>query len=127
MDYTLIYVHLATILPAFVIGTYLMAARKGTDNHRLAGKFYLSLMFISAVVTLWMPAFVGPQWLGHFGFIHLFSILTIASVPVALIAVKVGNTRLHIGSMIGLYTGGLLIAGAFAFSPGRLLHRWLFT
>jgi uncharacterized membrane protein len=28
--------------------------------------------------------------------------------------------------MLGLYLGGILIAGAFAFSPGRMLHAWLF-
>jgi uncharacterized membrane protein len=28
--------------------------------------------------------------------------------------------------MLGLYFGGILIAGAFAFTPGRMLHAWLF-
>lgn len=28
--------------------------------------------------------------------------------------------------MMGLYVGGLLIAGALAFSPGRLMHALVF-
>jgi uncharacterized membrane protein len=28
--------------------------------------------------------------------------------------------------MIGLYIGGILIAGSFAFMPGRLMNQWLF-
>jgi uncharacterized membrane protein len=33
----------------------------------------------------------------------------------------------HRNNMIGLYVGGLIIAGSFAFMPGRLLHTWLLT
>ena len=34
----LAYAHLATVLLAFVIGTYLMFARKGNPLHRLLGR-----------------------------------------------------------------------------------------
>ena len=127
MNYTLVYGHLATIIPAFMLGTYLMFSRKGSNPHRLIGKLYLALMFVSAAISLWMPAFVGPRWLGHFGFIHLFSILTILSVPVAIIGVRIGNLKVHIGSMIGLYIGGLIVAGGFALTPGRLIHTWFLS
>ena len=69
----LAYAHLATIVPAFVIGAYMMFARKGSPRHRLLGKTYMLLMLATAVITLFMPALVGPTLLGHFGFIHLFS------------------------------------------------------
>jgi len=32
----------------------------------------------------------------------------------------------HRANMLGVYVGGVLIAGAFALMPGRLLHGWLF-
>ncbi len=118
--------HLATILPAFLIGTYLMVRRKGTPNHRLLGKIYLSLMVITAVVTLFMPAQVGGRLFNHFGFIHAFSLLALYSAPTAFLAARRGNIKAHRGSMIGLYVGGILIAGAFTFAPGRLLHDWVF-
>lgn len=121
----LAYAHLATILPAFVIGTYMMFARKGDRFHRTLGKGYMVLMMTTAAITLFMPAAVGPRLLNHFGFIHLFSVLALTSVPSAYFAALRHDVKSHKYSMIGLYVGGLLIAGAFTLAPGRLLHTWL--
>lgn len=123
----LAYLHLATVLPAFVLGTVLLLWHKGTPRHRLLGKIYLLLMVFTAVVTLFMPAVVGPKWLGHFGFIHLFSVLTLTAAPRAYLAARRHQIRRHRNAMIALYVGALLIAGGFAFAPGRMLHQWLFA
>lgn len=122
----LAYLHLATILPAFVIGTYLLLRRKGTSLHKALGRIYLSLMLATGAVTLFMPAQVGPSLFGHFGFIHIFSILVFYSVPAAYFAARRGDLNTHRGNMVGLYVGGILIAGSFALMPGRLLHDWIF-
>lgn len=128
MTYTeLAYLHLATILPAFIIGTYLLLNRKGTNLHKQLGQVYMLLMLITAVTTLFMPAEVGPRLINHFGFIHLFSVLVLYNVPSAYLAAKNSNSKVHRGNMIGLYVGGILIAGSFALMPGRMLHEWLFT
>ncbi|MGY0627700.1 MAG: DUF2306 domain-containing protein [Paraglaciecola chathamensis] len=120
----LAYIHLGTVFPAFLIGTYLLINRKGTPKHRLLGKVYMALMLIPALTTLFMSAEVGPVVFGHFGFIHLFSLLVLYSVPTALIAARNGNIKKHRASMVGLYIGGLLIAGSFTLMPGRMLHGW---
>jgi uncharacterized membrane protein len=122
----LAYAHLATVLPAFAIGTWLMFSRKGSRNHRAWGKLYMGLMLLTAAISLFMPALVGPRWLGHFGFVHLFSVSVFLTVPMALRAAMRHDVRTHQGNMIGLYVGGLLIAGSFALMPGRMLHGWLF-
>ncbi|TXH04782.1 MAG: DUF2306 domain-containing protein [Nevskiaceae bacterium] len=122
----LAYFHLAIVVPAFVIGTFLMLNHKGTPRHRLLGRVYLALMAITGIVTLFMPAQVGPRFLGHFGFIHLLSLLTLYSVPTALLAARQHRVAQHRRRMIGLYFGGLLLAGGLAFAPGRLLHHWVF-
>jgi uncharacterized membrane protein len=121
----LAYLHLATILPAFAIGTWLLVNRKGAARHKRLGRAYMALMLATALISLFMPAEVGPQLLGHFGFIHGFSLLTLVLVPSAFLAARQGRLQLHRGNMIGLYVGGILLAGAFAFAPGRLLHQWL--
>jgi uncharacterized membrane protein len=127
MTYTqLAYLHLATVVPAFVIGALQLFRRKGTSVHKLLGKIYMVLMLATAFITFAMPAEVGPRFLGHFGFIHTLSFLILYSVPTAYFAVRRGNIKVHRAAMIGLYVGGILIAGAFAFSPGRMLHEWLF-
>lgn len=123
----LAYIHLASIIPAFLIGTFLLINRKGTPLHRGLGKLYMMLMLFTAIVTLFMSAEVGPQLLNHFGFIHLFSLLVLVEVPLAYFAARNGNIKSHKSNMIGLYFGGILIAGSFTFVPGRLLHSWLFA
>lgn len=123
----LVYVHLGTVVPAFALGTYLLAAQKGTPSHKLLGKVYMLLMLLTALITMFMSAEVGPTLLGHFGFIHLLSVLVIYTVPTAFLAVRHGDVLRHQIAMIALYVGGILIAGAFAFMPGRLLHDWLFS
>ncbi len=127
MTYTqLAYLHLATVIPAFGIGAWQLLKRKGTPTHKLLGKIYMTLMLATGLITLAMPAQVGPQFLNHFGFIHTFSFLTLFSVPTAYFAARRRDIRTHRAAMISLYVGGILIAGAFAFSPGRMLHEWLF-
>jgi uncharacterized membrane protein len=120
----LTYVHLATVFPALLIGSYLLFNRKGTAAHKLLGKVYMTLMLATSLVTLFMAAGVGPTLLGHFGFIHLFSLLVLYCVPSAFFAIRSGNINKHRSNMVGVYVGGLLIAGAFTFMPGRLLHSW---
>lgn len=122
----LIVLHLATILPALLIGTVMMLMRKGQAPHRRLGRVYLVLMAFTGLVTLGIPAQVGPQLWGHFGFLHLLSLLTLYTVPTAYWAARRHQRAHHASAMIALYIGGLLVAGGFALMPGRLLHGWLF-
>lgn len=122
----LAYVHLATVFPAFLIGSFLLLRRKGTRIHKMLGKLFMGLMLFTATVTLFMPAQVGPTILKHFGFIHIFSALVFFSVPQALLAIRRKDVRVHRNNMVGLYAGGLVIAGGFALMPGRLIFQTLF-
>ncbi|QWX85717.1 DUF2306 domain-containing protein [Cellulophaga sp. HaHaR_3_176] len=120
------FTHLITVTPCLFIGAYLLLFSKGTPKHRLIGKIYLSLMFFTAIVSLFIPAHVGSQFLNHFGWIHLFSLLTIYSVPTSILAIKKGNIRVHKFKMVSLYFGALIIAGGFTLAPGRYLHSVFF-
>lgn len=124
----LTYFHLATVMPALLIGTYLMLRPKGTPPHRSLGKVYLLLMFATAGASLFLQAQIGPKLLDHFGYIHLLSLLTLYSVPMAYRMARTHNVRRHRRLMLLTYIGGILVAGFFAFAiPGRILHRWLFA
>lgn len=122
----LMYLHLATVVPCFVIGTVLLVIKKGTTLHKSAGRVYMVLMLITAATTVFMPAKVGPTFLNHFGWIHSFSFLTLYTVPTAYLAVKKGNIKAHKRKMILLYFGAIIIAGGFTFVPGRYLYQVFF-
>jgi uncharacterized membrane protein len=113
-------IHLATVIPAFVIGTWLIFfSAKGARWHRAWGAAYLALMTVTAVAAFFIRS-ISP---GHLSFIHLFIPLTLFGVVAALWNVRRGNIRGHRAAMLGLYVGGLLIAGGLTLLPGRLLHR----
>lgn len=122
----LMFIHLSTVLPAFVLGTTSLILKKGTKIHKTIGKIYMILMLVTATITLFMSAAVGPTLFNHFGWIHLFSFLTIYTVPTAYLAIKKGDVKTHKRKMIILYVGAILIAGGFTFMPGRYLHSVFF-
>ncbi|MDO6739061.1 DUF2306 domain-containing protein [Wenyingzhuangia sp. 2_MG-2023] len=122
----LMYIHLATVVPCFVIGTIVLMIKKGTNTHIVLGRIYMMLMMFTAIITLFMPAHVGPTVMNHFGWIHAFSFLTIYTVPTAYWAIKQGNVKAHKRKMIILYIGAIIIAGGFTFAPGRYLNEFLF-
>ena len=118
--------HLATVAPAAMLGTYLIFWAKGTATHRLLGKIYMILMLIAALASLFIPAKVDPQFIGHFGWIHMLSLLVLASVPRAYYAARKHNVVSHKFSMAGVYFGGILVAGGFTLAPGRYLNQLFF-
>jgi uncharacterized membrane protein len=122
----LMYFHLATVVPCFMIGTVLLLIKKGTKTHVNFGRIYMVLMLVTATCTLFMKAQVGPTIFNHFGWIHSFSFLTIYTVPTAYLAIKKGNVKVHKRKMILLYFGAIIIAGGFTFVPGRYLYELFF-
>jgi uncharacterized membrane protein len=116
-------IHLATVLPAFVLGTWLIFfSTKGTPYHRALGAIYLALMTVTAITTFFIRS-INP---GQLSLIHLFIPLTLFGVFGALWNVRRQNIRGHRNAMLGLYFGGILIAGGFTLFPGRLLHHVFF-
>ncbi len=118
-------VHLATALPALLLGPVILFNRKGDRRHRWLGRIWVGLMMVTAVAS----AFIRSPGTGiagtGFSFIHLFTIWTLIGVPLAVFAIRAGDIKGHRTAMIGLYFG-LVVAGAFTLIPGRLLGNWLF-
>lgn len=111
--------HVVTVVPAFVIGTWLiLLSRKGRGPHRVLGMLYLGLMTVTAIASLFIQE-VNP---GGLSLIHLFVPLTLFGVVSGLRSARRGDVAGHRQAMIGVYVGGLLIAGALTFMPGRLMH-----
>jgi uncharacterized membrane protein len=122
--------HVATVVPAFFLGTWLLfGSTKGSRHHRLVGKVYLGLMSVTALAAIFIRSFaslsitVGPLKLG---LIHLFVLLTGWSVWRTLGYLRTGQIEGHKQSMRGMYFGALIVAGLLAFAPGRIMYRMFF-
>jgi uncharacterized membrane protein len=121
-------IHVATVVPAFFIGTWLIFfSRKGARNHRATGYVYLTLMTITAVAALFIHQLPAIDVFYGFGPIHIFSFVTLFGVVGALRGAWSHNIRLHRSAMLGVYIGGILIAGTFAVLPGRIMHAIVFA
>jgi uncharacterized membrane protein len=111
-------IHLVSVLLAFVLGAALLTRRiKGDRWHRTAGWSWVLLMLSAALSSLWIPGFMRLSW------IHVFTALTLISLPLGVIRARRGDIQGHGRTMTGLFVGGLVIAGVLAFAPGRTLHR----
>ena len=119
--------HVATVVPAFLLGTWLIFfSRKGARYHRAIGYVYLTLMTVTSIAALFVHTLMpnGP----FFGFspIHLFVPLTLFGVVGALYYARRHDIKAHSKSMLGVYIGGLLIAGSLTLLPGRIMHTVFF-
>jgi uncharacterized membrane protein len=63
---------------------------------------------------------------GSFSLIHLLSGWTLIALPMGIRHVRSGRVRAHGRTMAALFVGGLIIAGAFTFLPGRLMWAAFF-
>ena len=119
--------HVFTVVPAFFLGTWLIFfSRKGARRHRAVGYVYLTLMTVTAIAALFIHEIPAIDIVYGFGPIHIFSIVTLSGVVGALRGAWTHNIKMHRGSMLGVYIGGILIAGTFAFLPGRIMHAMVF-
>ena len=120
--------HLATVVPAFLIGTWLIfASRKGAPVHRAFGAIYLVLMTVTAITTLFVHQLMPGSPFFGLSPVHLLVPLTLFAVISALWAVRRHDIAGHRRAMLILYVGGMLIAGGLTFLPGRILHRVFFS
>jgi uncharacterized membrane protein len=67
-----------------------------------------------------------PRMWGPWSPIHLLSIYVLIMVPLAVLAARRHVVERHRRHMLGLFLGALVIAGAFTFWPGRIMHAVVF-
>ncbi len=122
-----VWTHLAAALAAAALALTVLLRRKGTTSHVLLGRIWVGLMVTVALGSFWI------QRSGSLSWIHGLSAFTLFSLTVAIFHARryrtmraVAHRYAHAGWMIGTFSGAL-IAGAFAFAPGRLLHALVFA
>lgn len=118
-----IQIHVAAVVPAALLGAYLLLRPKGTPRHRLLGKIWLVLMVVTA-----LSSFFIHQINMFYGFspIHMLSILVLFGCWGAIANARRHNIEAHKRIVRSLYFGGIVGAGAFTFLPGRIMNRVAF-
>lgn len=112
--------HVGTVVPAFFLGAPVLLMRKGTTLHKLLGRIWAALMITTAVSSFWLTGLTGGL-----SPIHIFSVVTLISIPWGIYNARMGNIRVHQRAMTGPYIG-LVIAGLLSFLPGRMLGDLVF-
>lgn len=116
----LVQFHVATVAVALLLGPVQFVLPKGTGLHRVFGWVWAAAMLSTAVATF----FIRDMRDGQFSPIHIFSVMALVGVPMALWLARV-KVMSHARAMIGLYIG-LVIAGITAIAPGRVIWEMFF-
>ncbi len=118
-----IQVHAFTAIAAFGLGIVQLTAPKGTLPHRSLGWLWVALLTTVAVSSFWIHTI---RTFGDFSIIHVLSILTLIGLPTAVLDAHRHRVAKHAKGMRTLFIAALLIAGFFAFMPGRIMHEVAF-
>jgi uncharacterized membrane protein len=115
--------HAIAAMAAFVLGVVQLAAPKGTLPHRTLGWIWVLLTAVVAASSFWIHQI---RLVGPWSPIHLLSIFTLVMLPLGVWRAHRHDVNAHRRTMIGIFTGALVIAGLFTFVPGRIMHAVLF-
>jgi uncharacterized membrane protein len=119
-----IQIHVASVVPAALIGPFLFWGPKGTPTHRLVGKVWIGLMVMSALSSFFIHEI---DVLMGFSPIHLISIYVLFGAWLAVQHARSHRMVAHKRQVAGLYLGGIVGAGAFTLLPGRIMHAVVFA
>ncbi|MBV9585867.1 MAG: DUF2306 domain-containing protein [Alphaproteobacteria bacterium] len=118
-----IQVHAFAAVGAFALGIVQLAAPKGTIPHRTVGWIWAGLMLAVVVSSFFIHTI--RMW-GPFSPIHLLSLLTLVTLPMAVVHARRHLVERHRKAMMTLFVGALVVAGVFTFLPGRIMHAVVF-
>lgn len=118
-----IQIHAFAAFAAFALGIVQLLALKGTLPHRTIGWIWVLPLATIAISSFWIQSI---RMFGPFSLIHLLSIFTLITLPLAALAAHRHNVEPHRRAMMGIFFGALVIAGAFTFVPGRIMYAVAF-
>lgn len=115
-------IHTVFAIFAVLLTVAIFSLPKGSRLHRTMGWIWVLSMGIIAISSFFIHTL---RWLGPFSPIHLLSALVLFSLVRGVQAARSHRVRDHKRIMKAMVLYGLLVAGAFTFLPGRLMHEIL--
>lgn len=114
-----IQIHTVLALTAAALTIAILTLPKGSRLHRTLGWSWVCMMAVVALSSFWIHEL---RVLGPFSPIHLLSLITLWTLVTAVRAARGHQVQRHRRQMRALVFGALLVAGAFTFFPGRIMH-----
>jgi uncharacterized membrane protein len=111
------------LIHLLLIGALQLLGRKGTTPHKVLGRLWVAMMLIICVTSFWIKGLMPSDVFWGYSPIHLLSFFVLFQITLGVYFARVGNIIGHKKCMTYTYIGGLIIAGAFTFYPGRLLYK----
>jgi uncharacterized membrane protein len=134
-------VHFAAASIALVLGAMQFLAPKGTFSHRTIGAVWICLMAVMILAGfmirdrfMWGPFSTNvclvpgksQIWMIRCGALHTLSLYALLALPYAALHARRGNIEIHRWVMFSVLFGAVVVAGALAFQPPRILHTIFF-
>ena len=101
-----IYSHIALALAAVPVDVFIFLTKKGTAQHKLVGRVWVVILLIHPLIPWTIGSLVYSIW----------------NIKWFKKTRHIKYRQAQMDSMIGVYTGALLVAGAFTLLPGRFLY-----
>jgi len=120
---TVVQIHVTGAISAFVIGVVILASPKGLRWHKTLGWAWVIAMVVTASSSFFLSGMMGSAMSP----IHALSAWTLIGLPFGIAAIRRRKINEHRQSMTGMFVGAIMIAGLFAFLPGRLMWHMFVT
>jgi uncharacterized membrane protein len=94
--------HILAASVALLLGGWqIFLSRKGSGHHRLVGRVWVGLALYVALTGFFIKD-LNP---GHFSFFHIFSVVTLVTTTLGVVAAARHDVKGHRGNMIGTWFG----------------------
>ena len=118
-----IQIHATMATLAVLLGPVAIYRARRDLLHKVVGYVWILAM----TATIGTSFFInGLAVIGPFGPIHILSVLAAFSIWKGVAHILAGRVQAHQREMRSLYWTGLVVAGVFAFLPGRIVNQMLF-
>jgi uncharacterized membrane protein len=123
-QHPIVFLHLLTAFSALLLGLFILLRKKGSTRHKQLGWAWVGLMSVTALASIFIRDYRGLNLAG-FTPIHLFTVVTLTTLPMGIWFARRGIVTGHRKTMKSLYLGACAVAGAFTLIPGRFLGNLL--